>query len=272
MLKKIGNGQLELADENYFSIDVGDFSAPQLFDLDKDGLSDLIIGEKNGNLNYYRNNGTITTPEFIFITDSLGKVNVTDYNLSYYGYSTPCFFRNEQGETELVVGSESGQIFYYKKIDGNLDGKFELSDNLNSLFDTTGLTFDQGIRTAAAVGDIKQDGKLEMIAGNFSGGLEYFNGYTEVLPGIIEKQTIKDKLLISPNPSGLGKINIDGLSVSGTYQFEIYTASGRLVQSGFIIYEEKTNTSVEILSLNAGIYLIRVFNSSQNLTSKFLVQ
>ena len=116
MLKNMGNGQLKMVDNNYFSIDVGEFSAPQLFDLNKDGLTDLIIGEKNGNLNYFKNQGTSTAPDFVLVTDSLGKINVTNYTLSYYGYSTPCFFRNELGETELVVGSESGQIFYYKNI------------------------------------------------------------------------------------------------------------------------------------------------------------
>ncbi|HEY9114252.1 MAG TPA: T9SS type A sorting domain-containing protein, partial [Bacteroidales bacterium] len=272
LLKNMGNGQLEIVDQNYFSIDVGEFSAPQLFDLDKDGLLDLVIGEKNGNLNYYKNQGTSSAPDFVFVTDSLGKVNVTDYSLSYYGYSTPCFFRTSQGETQLVVGSELGQIFYYKNIDGNLDGKFVQSDELASLLDTAGITFDLGIRTSAAIGEIKHDGKPEMIAGNYSGGLEYFNGYSEVLPGFAENRAKNETLIISPNPTSTGEIKIEGLLKNGIFQYEIFQANGTLALSGSVNYTPGNHVSVNISSLKTGIYFIRIFNSSQNLTAKFLVQ
>lgn len=272
-LKNSGNGDLDLVDENYFSIDVGEFSAPQLFDLDKDGLTDLIVGEKNGNLNYFKNQGTNAEPDFVFITDSLGKVNVTDYNLSYYGYSTPCFFRTPQGETQLVVGSESGQIFYYQNIDGNLGGEFQLSNELAALLDTNNISFDLGIRTAAAIGEIKIDGKTEMIAGNYSGGLQYFNGYSEVLPGFVENLRLdKKNLHISPNPATAGKIKIGNLPEAGNYEIQVYQANGKLALTKSIYYEAGEKIIVDISSLNSGIFFIKAFNSSISLSAKFLVQ
>ena len=89
-------------------------------DLDRDGLLDLIIGERKGNLNYYRNTGTAAEPHFSFVTDSLGKVNVTNYNLSYDGFSTPFFFKNPLNQTLLLVGSEEGKIHNYNGIDNYL--------------------------------------------------------------------------------------------------------------------------------------------------------
>ncbi|GAJ22079.1 unnamed protein product, partial [marine sediment metagenome] len=62
-------------------------------------------------------------------TDSLGKVNVTDYNISYSGYSVPCFFRDNQNKIKLLVGSEQGKIFYFKDIEDNLSGAFTESDS-----------------------------------------------------------------------------------------------------------------------------------------------
>ncbi len=82
--------------QSFQDIDVGAFSTPQLFDLNSDGLLDMVVGEENGNLNYYQNSGSISNPVFSFITDSLGKVNVTDYQVSYTGFSTPCFFKNNR--------------------------------------------------------------------------------------------------------------------------------------------------------------------------------
>ena len=79
---------------DYKDIDVGKFSTPQLFDLDDDGLLDLVVGEEDGNLNYFGNTGVVLNPEFTLITDSLGKIDVRnpEINFTYTGYSNPYFF------------------------------------------------------------------------------------------------------------------------------------------------------------------------------------
>jgi hypothetical protein len=164
----------ELRNLNFQGIDVGSYSSPQLFDLDKDNLDDLIIGEKGGNLNYYRNTGTLEKPVYTIVTDSLGKINVTDPAVSLDGFSVPHFFRNEAGQTHLLVGSEQGVIYYFTGIDGNLSGKFTLSDTLAGLIGLQDFIADRGYRTSPALFDLDHDGYPELIAGNFSGGLEYF--------------------------------------------------------------------------------------------------
>ena len=45
----------QLQDDNSIPIDVGYAAKPCLFDIDGDLDYDLIIGEENGNLNYYEN-------------------------------------------------------------------------------------------------------------------------------------------------------------------------------------------------------------------------
>ncbi|MEO6167157.1 MAG: FG-GAP-like repeat-containing protein, partial [Chitinophagales bacterium] len=44
--------------ENYGNIEVGNFSTPQLVDVNRDGLPDLLVGSQGGNLSYYQNTGT----------------------------------------------------------------------------------------------------------------------------------------------------------------------------------------------------------------------
>ncbi len=161
---------------DFQGIDVGDYSTPQLYDLDGDGLNDLTIGEQAGNLNYYRNTGSSTSPEFTMITDSLGKVNVTNYNLSYNGYSTPCFFKNLGNGTQLLVGSEQGKVFYYKNIEGNLEGVFDENDSIFLLLGNQSMEFDMAMRTGVAIGELNDDGLYDLLVGNYSGGLHYYSG------------------------------------------------------------------------------------------------
>jgi len=243
----------EVITENYLSIDVGDFSAPQLFDLNKNGKKDLIIGERAGNINYYQNFGSNSNPDFTFITDSLGKINVTDYSVSWNGYSTPSFFLDNNQNTALLVGSEQGDIYYFIDIDGNIEGEFTESDNLNLLLDTTELNFDRGMRTGATICNMYQDGTLEMIVGNYSGGLEYFNGDVDVLYDNIFDNSIS-KLEIYPNPtSDYIVISLD--DIFGVAKVDLFNSMGVKIKSQL----NKVSSSTMVLNLSDvenGVYLL----------------
>ncbi len=264
--KNLGDGNFEVVDDNYFEIDVDDFSYPQLFDLDKDGLLDLIVGEKKGKIHYYHNEGTEQNPEFVFVTDSLGKVNVTDYTLSYFGYSTPHFFRLSDGTTKLVVGSEQGLIHYFEDIDGNLEGEFTLSGNLAQLLDTSDISFDRGLRTAAALADFNSDNKMEMLAGNYAGGLEFFNGQAEVLPGWEEKE-VNDNLTIFPNPNN-SIFNLETKNGEIINSIKIFSLKGKLIWTKNNLDTSKSRISP---NLNNGIYFVEVRTSKGMNRQKIII-
>jgi len=270
LMHNTGNGSFEIADTNYQNIRVKAFSAPVLFDLDKDGLPDLIIGQKAGNLTYYHNDGTLQNPHFSWVTDSLGKINVTDYNLSYDGYSTPCFFRDATGYTRLVVGSEQGKIFYYSNIDGNLGGKFTESDSLGALLDTAGVSFDRGIRTAAAVADINADGIPEMVVGNFSGGLEFFHASPGAVTGLSPnlKNTFSH-LTIMPNPvRDVVRFKLPGKEKN--MRVIIYATDGRKISSSEAISAHNL-FEVRLENVNNGIYFLVAKGKKVQYSGRFVV-
>jgi len=99
---------------NYQGIDVGNASAPQLFDLDEDGDLDLIIGEETGNINYYENSGS-NPPVFTLVTESLGGVDVRGLNYNS-GYSVPNFYRKNDTLT-LFVGSQERGILQFDSVE-----------------------------------------------------------------------------------------------------------------------------------------------------------
>lgn len=125
---------------NYSGIDVGLNAAPQLFDVNGDTLLDLIIGERNGNLNYYKNTGSSNSPIFTLVSEDFGGVDVRKSGFNI-GYSVPFMFKFNN-ELQLFVGSESGDILQYTGIEETLNSGNELNAQLgqSSVISTNALT------------------------------------------------------------------------------------------------------------------------------------
>jgi len=245
-------------------MNVGKFSTPQLIDLDRDSLLDLVIGEKNGNLNYYRNTGTKFNPIFTHITDSLGHIDVIDHSWSNYGYSVPCFFEDSIGRYKLFVGSESGYIFYYKNIDDSIAGHFTLFDNkLAGLY--------EGIHSAVAVAQLNNDNYLEMIVGNYSGGVSYFDG-SQPLPTSIAKVPDAESFdyALFPNPAeNFITIDLDQIKTNYSVNIQIVDIVGRSIFKTEV--KEKLPLTIDTHLFSNGIYIcIASLKSNKQITEKII--
>ncbi len=248
-----------LKEWNYLSVDVGSFSTPQLFDLNKDNLPDLVIGEKGGNLNYYQNTGSLQNPVFSFITDSLSKINVTDYNVSLDGFSVPHFYRGGSGNTHLLVGSEQGRVFYFTDIDDNLTGKFTLSDTLAGLIGLQEIREDFGYRTSAALRDLDQDGYPELIAGNFSGGLNYSGKNSPSPVNRVNSGHFSDlpEVTVYPNPAN-DRITVQCHDPGRYNSIEIFMIdhTGHVVIH--LVQPFNENIIIETGTFSRGMYLLKI--------------
>lgn len=258
---KSGPGQPmapELVTSDFENIDVGYYSAPQLFDLDGDGLLDLLIGERGGNINFYKGEQGSPWMEFTLVTDSLGKVNVTDPDVSLYGFSVPFFFQDNTGNTLLLTGSEQGELYFYNGIDGNLGGSFSLSDTLGEMIGVPGLRTDRGYRTSACLADLDRDGMPELIVGNFSGGLEYFSVATAPIVSGIKESTGEEAILtLYPNPAKDNiTIRADGPGKPTILQVRLFNAFGQLCLSRQEII--RGEASLHVGALPRGIYMVNI--------------
>lgn len=237
-------------------------AAPQLFDLDQDGKLDLILGNKRGRLSYYRNIGTATTPSFTLITDSLGKVDVSNIPAQYGtdGYSVP-FFYNDNG-MKLLVGSVTGKIYQYS-VPANVLANYNLvSSFVNGYY--------EGAQSSVCYEDLNGDSKRDLLVGNVGGGLSYFTSNSPFLA--VNEVNRNSGTLVSchPNPAaGLIQVEISGLEVRNS-ELVMKDLSGREV----LRFEEGLNQqTLNISSLATGVYLLEIkINNAEYSTTKKIVK
>jgi hypothetical protein len=227
-------------DNNGTIINVGQYAAPQLFDLDNDGKLDLLIGKKTGEIVYYRNIGSSSVPSFQLVTNMLGNVDVS---VSPDGFPYPHFFRHLD-TTYLLIGAYDGQLRFYDSIDGALTGNFNLRE-INFL----GL--DLCAYSACSVNDVDNDGKLDLFVGQDLGGVFHLEHDENSNLGINEQEESVG-FFIHPNPtSGLFCIESTKIGSSIT----IMDNFGRLCQTLVI---DKNTTWIDLSSLSNGIYFLKM--------------
>lgn len=84
-------------------------TAPELHDLDGDGDLDLLVGERAGNVNFYRNNGTPQSFSFVLETKTFGLVQVG------FESATELVDIDGDGDEDLFVGEQNGGLSYYRR-------------------------------------------------------------------------------------------------------------------------------------------------------------
>jgi hypothetical protein len=240
----------------YQGIDIGNNSAPQIIDVDRDGLVDLLIGERAGNLNYFHNTGSASSPVFTFVTNTFGGVSVLQPG-AIAGYSTPLLY-DSAGVYRMLVGSDAGTIYLFDNIDGNLTGTFTVTDTAyNGIIELKRVTIS---RT-----DIDADGKADLLTGCNAGGMRLYTHY--VSSGISD--TPDPLFRIYPNPA-TDQIWLQFKDVAGQQrEITVVDITGKIV---FHATNREIYASVNVSSFTSGLYLIRVVEGQKSFTQKLVVR
>lgn len=249
---------------NYMSISVRSYSAPFLIDLNNDGLLDIIAGGRQGNNDpndnacsnfyYFQNVGTLENPEFISDPDLLPNTrclgNALFRTFTVSPYASPNFVRTRDNLL-LLAGNDEGKLRLFSNIIGNI------YDNFTKESDDYGM-IRTGARLHTSAADIDDDGFLELVTGNYRGGLQIFQTDLEAISGSSTRTEFSQEINIFPNP-----VSSANATIGLTFNKDEGNLYGDILfydQLGKLITRMKSIPLSENISLNInpGTYIVKV--------------
>ncbi len=251
-----GTPMMNFEDNQSNPISVNAFAHPQLFDLNNDGLLDLLIGNRLGNIAYYENIGTPTAPSFELSNATLGEVDILPGNQS--SNAAIHFFR-ENGETHLFCGSFEGNLVYYDDIDGNL-GQGELFNLVSDTYQG----IDVGKHSAVYTFDLDQDGNRNLFLGQDLGGLYHYDISFDSTATLSELTS--SIVSLYPNPGD----GIFTVSSSETIQkIDILNTSGQIIETQLT---DDSTVTLHMEQLPAGMYYAVIQLQSGKVATRKLIR
>jgi hypothetical protein len=222
--------------------------SPLFFDLNKDGLKDLLIGKGSGRLEYYKNTGTVKSPSYSLENEEFGGI-VSDYITG--NISLAAADLNGDGKEELIMGNRSGYLKVYKNITEQNPVKI-VADSSSIFDDLTGkyASIQVGGGLNVAVADLNNDQIPDLMIGTNTGGLRWLKNTSKF---IVTANEAPIDLVVFPNPTNR-YLTVKNPSIG---DYELFDMVGRRIST-----QKNTQTNQEITfdltAQNDGIYFLKI--------------
>lgn len=246
-------------------------AVPLVYDMNSDGVNDLVLGDQSGYLYYYQNTSTTAgSSALVFTNDQLGFAKADPEKVTT-GFSAPFIGKiDNSGRNFLLMGSRSGRIFRYTDFEGaavmgifrRLDSAYSyiLSDNFRST----------SYMSAPAVADIDGDGKYEMVVGNVHGGLFLYK--QDKIVSIKERSGSVASLTLYPNPTSTTlTLSLEQTILPKNTSVKIYNALGQEQNMQLLASDEYTIV-LSVNNLVPGFYYCRLLGGGVDARASFVKQ
>lgn len=238
---------------------IGSNAAPEIVDVNGDGLLDLLVGERIGTIAYFENTGTAQSADFATepTIDPFGKIDVSE--ACCVGHAQPRWIDNPAlaNGKHLMVGSDEKTIRFYQ-IPNNLEDSFAMVD---SVIVNAGRLSPQFV-------DLEQDGVYDLLTGTAEGGVRYLTREENVLIGLEQPSRLSvEPPVVYPNPAS-EKINI-ALPYSMNADVSLRTIDGSLIK--YVVIDRSKSFALDMGSLPPGIYLLMIHGEAYLSTSRVMI-
>lgn len=232
------------------TIDVGQRSSPYAIDLNQDGLLDLVIGERNGFINYYENQGTASTPNLVEVNDSLGLMDSRSPGFGFpTGYGAVAFDQ-EGSDLYCYMGTAQGVIRkFLVDSDSLISGGWQMVDGDFG-------EIREGVRTRVAIADINSDGAKDYLVGNKRGGVSLFSSQTISSPATNNEEIEESSVEFSiwPNPTN----DILNIGIEQNQNLEMRLSIINALGQQLISTTINTNKQLNVSRLASGVYFVEL--------------
>lgn len=216
-----------LISECFNSIENNRDRSISFYDIDNDGLEDMLIGSYYGTLRHYEQL-TANLYDFELITENFNDINVGENSAPLL-----CDIDND-GYIDLLIGERCGKIFHYKQ---NEIGSYSFglqTENFEGI--------NVGEYSSPCCLDIYEDGYLDLLIGDKTGGIHCY---------IQQNTNADDDFLLNniivrnyPNPFNPETKISFSIPENSNIELIIYNIKGQKVKTLAKIYFDKGNHSV----------------------------
>lgn len=287
------NPTFTLSNSSYpgFNIDAGSFSAPFVFDVNKDGLKDVLIGQYDTFIKYYENIGTLSDPDLIFKTSKYGKINPSDsLSLQYkYDYddsgnyiAVDSFVVYEKflysgisvanidnyGKNEILVSNARGLLRLYQ-MDSVINSQFVEYKNFNYyklIANQKVYNIDFGQRIYSTFVDLDDDKTQEIVVACNKGGFFYLKPDFKYIDNTsINPVVAMTRINAYPNPSS--KVVEFDINKNDVKSIEIYDITGKKVEDFYVVENEYNQLTISVEHLQQSNYVVVIKTNNGALKS-----
>ena len=234
---------------DFLNIDLSGRATPSFGDIDQDDDDDLAVGDKNGVIHIYWNQGSADSAVF----DSMSYLNI-----DIGDNASPCVLENGH----IIAGNEEGELYEITYLD---------SEELTAVLRTDIPYMGKNLAPAALYWD--GESEPDLVFGTHAGGLQYFR-YDSTAVGI-EEEFLPTSFTVSqpyPNPfNNQFSITII-LEKRQMVDVQLIDIIGRNVQNIFNgeLSIGKRNFSIKT-DLPTGIYFLKIHTNERLLIRKIVL-
>ncbi len=235
--------------ERYYvcGVDVGMNAIPAIWDVNGDGLKDIVVGGSDGYLRLLGNVGSLTDAKYSLLSHRWADIDYSRY--ASLGNTLSAAFYKQDNRQYMLLGLQDGRIALYELDAGNL----KLCDE-----DVLGLRVG---KNATAAYYVAPSGDNYIIAGCMAGGFLLFK---EKDMGDDIPHDASSRISLYPNPvSDILHVDIKG---DKCVKWEVYNVTGTKCEAGY-------TTPIDVKHLPNGVYILRLEGEGgDRYLSRFIVK